>query len=166
MSGLTVTDVFDLFAEHADCASPNACLDGWYAPLGCPQHAALEGKRWAYRMPMLPQKYLPFAGIQNHLRGWDGETPRVVIAVLLWRITAEFAHDDEALHPAPGQTITDAAEQYVRDHWVEAESNGVVIDGFSTPISRYLDSLSLYDDYRRVRASDQHKAFANPEETR
>jgi hypothetical protein len=168
MSGLTVADVFDLLAEHAECVNPTGCKVFGYDVLHCPQHAAIEGKRWTYRMPMVPQKYLPLASLHGHLTGWgSGETPRVVIAVLLWRITAEYMLDREPLHPAPGQTITQAAEQYVRDHWGEAEGHGIAVDTIDNqPISRYLDSLSLYDDDRRVRNSDQHKAFANPEETR
>lgn len=161
MSGLTVADVFDLLAEHAEC---------WCPPETdrCPKHQALRivaSAQTSTEIAVYPGM-LPMDRLSGYSLWADGETPRVMIALLLWRIVAEFCHDAEPLRPGPGQTITIAAEQYVRSYSSAAEQEDAEYEGETEVIVYVLHRLGLDADYQRVKRDTQHMAFANPEETR
>jgi hypothetical protein len=160
---LTTADFFDLIVEHTPCWCP---VTGPAAtqPDDCPRHVALRKHREAAlrdNPARIPQNLFPLNEISAYLHGWDEETPRVVIAVLLWRVTAEFAHDHAPLMVANGASISETAEEYVRGHWEDAETNQAARTG--QLISRFLDELGLLEDYIRVKQGRQQLAFAHAE---
>lgn len=158
---LTITDLFDLIAEHTSCECSSAETTSDRLSDNCARHLAMRGHREATQQnepASITQNLFPLERISEYLSGWDDDTPRVVIAILLWRVTADFAHDDAPLTITPGTSISETAEQYVRDHWEEAEANESAQLG--PLISRFLDDVALLEDYTRVKQTRQHMAFA------
>lgn len=158
---LTLTDFFDLIGEHTPCWCPISNPAARHAD-DCPTHVVLRKHREAAlrdEASAIPQSLFPLDHLAAYLSGWDEETPRVTIAVVLWRVTAQFANDAAALKITPGASISETAEQYVRDHWAEAETNQSARPGLL--ISRFLDDVGLLEDYTRVKQQRQHLAFAS-----
>ncbi|MFD7161360.1 hypothetical protein ACFV9C_42710 [Kribbella sp. NPDC059898] len=162
---LTVSDFLDLIAGHTICD----CLSG--IPTSdcsdrCPRQSVVRGHGSAQpasnpaqqpELALIPQTLFPLDRIPDYLSGWDVDTPRVVISILLWRITAEYVQDSEPLTIQPAHSIAETAEQYIRDHWQDAEAEQPARPG--PLISRYLDDIGLLEDYIRVKQNRQHMAF-------
>jgi hypothetical protein len=165
-AGLALRDFFDLLHEHVPCTCPHTYKRNGVESDVCPRHRAQKGYGMALAngdtVP-IPQALFPMETIGEFLTGWDSDIPRVVIAVVLWRVTAEYADDREPLRIPTGQTITDTAEQYVRDHWEQAEANecgfAEYVGGRARTISQFVYGFCLLDDYQRVKLSKQHMAF-------
>ena len=93
-------------------------------------------------------------------------TERVEIAVLVWRVCAEFLGDVEPIIEKPGQSMTETAEEYVRERAAEIESRTLSwISPFTgrrdyqAVVMQVLDEFALADDYLRIKANAQHMAF-------
>lgn len=162
---LTAADVFDLLAEHAECW----CSDGEQAngvvSEECPKHLAIKAltDHSGDATTTIPQSLFPLAHLSGYSRVWDGETPRVVIALLVWRIVAEFTRDPAPLQVPPDQTITATAERYVMDHADAAEQEDIEYDGETEVITYVMNRTSLLDDYLRIKHNVQHMAFETTE---
>jgi hypothetical protein len=150
VSGLSSRDVVSLLAEHAECH----CLD--VHPAECPKHS-LEALVADFDTDVLIfPGMLPMEALSGYLRDGD-ETPRVIIALVLWRIVSEFVstEHEEPLEPLDGQTISDAAEDYVRRNAEEAESCTMICPGGPSGLTAkgirdILTELSLLDAYARL----------------
>jgi len=147
---LTIADFVDLIAEHTTCRCPAGTSTPHSQAESCPKHRAIRAHLEAVRDDWpIPQGLFRLEQLGAYLSGWDGDTPRVVIAVLLWRVTAEFAGDNSSLRVPPGRSISDTAEQYVRDHWTDAESGHHSRSPES--IGEFLSTVTLLDQYERVK---------------
>ena len=92
-----------------------------------------------------------------------GETgSRTEIALLVWRAVAEFIHDHEPLTQAPGLTLAETAEAYVKEHADEAM--GCTLDYPGRLIYPVLHNHSLHDDFDRMRLGCQADAFGPDEQ--
>jgi hypothetical protein len=84
------------------------------------------------------------------------------IAVLIWRIVAEFIHDTQPLVAEPGRALWEVAERYIFDN-AEAAEQQTIQYGRCRPrgevITEVLTELSLADDYWRIKRGEQHMAF-------
>lgn len=148
---LTITDFVDLIAEHTTCRCPAEASTNDNQAESCPKHRAIRAHREAAQDDdwPIPQDLFPLEQLPAQLSEWDGDTPRVVIAVLLWRVTAEFAGDGASLSVPTGRSISDTAEEYVRDHWRDAESGHPSRSPES--IGEFLGTVALLDHYERVK---------------
>lgn len=95
------------------------------------------------------------------------------IAILLWRIVAEFIDDTKPLAVPEGTTWWAHAEDYIREHAEEAEQTTILwrdrgaytpIPGALVPLHQDVITLVLIDlrldgDYWRIKRSEQHMAF-------
>lgn len=168
---LTISDFVDLIAEHTTCRCPaDASTNGNQAE-SCPKHRAIRAHREAAQDDdwPIPQDLFPLEQFAAQLSEWDGDTPRVVIAVLLWRVTAEFAGDSASLSVPTGRSISDTAEQYVRDHWKDAESNHA--SRLPESLGEFLSTVALLGDYERVKQDGRdvlrtRRSFSIPGEAR
>jgi hypothetical protein len=93
-------------------------------------------------------------------------TTRGEIAVLIWRVVAEFIGDTTPLDIS-GLAPWSAAEDYIRAHAEEAESETIMYHhGLPEVISGVLIPLGVYDDYWRIKRDEQHMAFAGEDTNR
>lgn len=152
---LSVADFLDLVAEHTACRCPAVTHASAPDNSDCPRNLSIRAHREAARhdgpWPIPPASFA-IDQVAAYLADWDEGTPRVVIAVLLWRVTAEFAGDTSPLVVPSGHSITDTAEQYVRAHWQDAELSNATRQ---CTIREFLDDLGLLDDYKRVKQDQQ-----------
>jgi len=85
---------------------------------------------------------------------------RSEVAILVWRIVAEFIGDTTTPLEAVGVALWVPAEQYVRAHAGEAEQRTIPWERRDDEvIVRVLMDLGLESDYWRIKCSEQHKAF-------
>ncbi|MEU4607613.1 hypothetical protein AB0F43_31900 [Kribbella sp. NPDC023972] len=154
---LTIPDFLDLVAEHTACRCPAVTHASAPDNSDCPRNVAIRAHREASRFDgawPIPQSIFAIDQIPAYLSEWD-DAPRVVIAVLLWRATAEFVSDNSPLTVPPGQSISEAAEAYVRAHWREAERDD---DATPRSIGRFLRDVALLGHYERLKQDQQTAA--------
>lgn len=85
--------------------------------------------------------------------------PRTYVALLVWRIAAEYAHDHEPLTVRDSMTLAESAEARVTE--IAEEALGATVDGHV--VSAPLHAHGVLDDFHRMVRGDQGDAFSADE---